>query len=152
MNVSARVPIPGWAEWGIGLDVTTRREAEGRLLTLFQSSTDAMVFATTEGLLLDMNDAFVRLSGYAREELINRMRYQDLTPPESHHVIQSMMKDLFNSEASQELNGELLRKDGSSVAVHLKLFVVHAVDGATIGMGAIIKSPSATATRMTSGE
>lgn len=151
MNVSARVPIPGWAEWGIGLDVTTRREAEGRLLTLFQSSTDAMVFATTEGLLLDTNDAFVRLSGYAREELINRMRYQDLTPPESHHVIQSMMKDLFNSEASQELNGELLRKDGSSVAVHLKLFVVHAVDGATIGMGAIIKSPSATATRMTSG-
>jgi PAS domain S-box-containing protein len=29
-----RVPIPGWATWGVGIDVTRRREAEARLETL----------------------------------------------------------------------------------------------------------------------
>lgn len=33
-NVSHRVPIPGWAAWGVGLDVTRRREAEARMEAL----------------------------------------------------------------------------------------------------------------------
>jgi PAS domain S-box-containing protein len=33
-NVSGRTPIPGWAAWGVGIDVTRRREAEARMETL----------------------------------------------------------------------------------------------------------------------
>jgi PAS domain S-box-containing protein len=30
-NVSARLPIPGWASWGIGVDVTERKRVEARM-------------------------------------------------------------------------------------------------------------------------
>lgn len=33
-SISARVPIAGWAAWGIGIDVTREREAEARMRTL----------------------------------------------------------------------------------------------------------------------
>ena len=33
-SISARVPIAGWAAWGIGIDVTRQREAESRMRTL----------------------------------------------------------------------------------------------------------------------
>lgn len=33
-SISSRVPIAGWAAWGIGIDVTRQREAESRLRTL----------------------------------------------------------------------------------------------------------------------
>jgi PAS domain S-box-containing protein len=33
-NASARTRIPGWAAWGVGIDVTRRREAEARMETL----------------------------------------------------------------------------------------------------------------------
>jgi len=138
LNLGSQFPIPGWAEWGIGLDVTTRRELEGRLSAVFQSSTDALAFATTDGLLLDVNEAFVRLTGYAREDVINRMRYQDMTPSENR----GMVEDMFKSGMPREFDKELIRKDGSSVPIHLKIFVVRAVDGTTIGMGAIIKERS----------
>ncbi len=139
LNLASQVPIPGWIEWGIGLDVTRRREVEGRLAALFQSSADAMAFATTDGLLLDVNEAFLSLTGYVREEVVNRMRYQDMTPPEYRHANQGVMDELFKSGMSREFDKELIRKDGSVVPVHLNLFVVRAIDGATIGMGAIIK-------------
>jgi two-component system CheB/CheR fusion protein len=141
LNLASQVPISGWAEWGIGLDVTTRREAEGRLSALFQSSADAMAFAKVDGMLLDVNEAFIRLTGYAREDVVNRMRYQDITPSEYHQANQKMVEDLFRTGMSQEFDNELIHKDGSSVPVHMKTFVVRAPGGPTIGMGAIMKEP-----------
>lgn len=142
LNLASQVPISGWAEWGIGLDVTTRREAEGRLSALFQSSGDAMVFTTTDGLLLDVNQAFLRLTGYAKEDVVNRVRYQDLTPAEHHPAHQTAVEGMFETGMSREFDRELIRQDGSLVPVHLKIFVVRAADGTTIGMGAIIKERS----------
>ena len=47
------------------------RASEEALTTIFQNSPVAMAIATIdEGLLLDMNDAYLRLTGYGREELI----------------------------------------------------------------------------------
>jgi two-component system CheB/CheR fusion protein len=142
LNLASQVPISGWAEWGIGLDVTTRREAEGRLSALFQSSADAMAFAKADGMLLDVNEAFTKLTGYVRQDVVNRMRYQDITPSEYHQANQKMVEDLFRTGMSQEFDKELIHKDGSSVPIHIRIFVVRAPGGPTIGMGAIMKEPS----------
>lgn len=142
LNLASQVPISGWAEWGIGLDVTRRREAEGRLSALFQSSADAMSFAKADGMLLDINETFTQLTGYARADVVDRMRYQDITPSEYHQVNHKMVEDMFRTGMSQEFDKELIHKDGSSVPVHMKIFVVRAADGPTIGMGAIIKKRS----------
>jgi two-component system, chemotaxis family, CheB/CheR fusion protein len=136
------LPLSGWSQCWVGVDMTERREAVDRLTSLFNSSSDAMVFATTDGLLLDVNEAFLRLTGYAREDIVHRMRYQDMTPDNPHHADRDMIQELFKSGLSREFDQELKCHDGSAVPVRLKVFVVRAVDGTTIGMGAIIKRRS----------
>ncbi len=133
------LPLSGWSQCWVGVDMTERREAVDRLTSLFNSSSEAMAFATTDGLLLDVNEAFVRLTGYAREDIVHRMKYQEMTPDNRHHADQEMIQELFKSGLSREFDQELMCHDGSVVSVHLKVFAVRAVDGTTIGMGAIIK-------------
>jgi hypothetical protein len=53
-----------------------------------------------------------------------------------------MVEELFKTGISQEFDKELLHRDGSSVPVHMNLFLVRSPDGSTIGMGAIIKKRS----------
>ena len=151
LNLGAQVQIPGWAEWGVGLDMTARRETEWRLSALFQSSTDAMTFTRIDGLLMDVNQAFTELTGYDREEIINRRRYEDITPTEWHHAERQLVEELFRSGLSLEFDNELIRKDGSIVPVHQKIFVIRSADGVTIGMGAIIKTRSNSAAERTQG-
>jgi PAS domain S-box-containing protein len=51
--------------------MTDRREAERRYRELFDSIQEGLFFATPEGRFLDVNDAMVRMLGYAsREELL----------------------------------------------------------------------------------
>jgi two-component system NtrC family sensor kinase len=46
-------------------------EVQERLTSIFHSSHDAIAYATFDGKLLEVNDAFVRLSGQSREKLLN---------------------------------------------------------------------------------
>ncbi len=139
LNLPTQVPISGWAQWGVGLDMTVRGEARGRLSALFQSSADAMVFATMDGLLLDVNEAFVRLTGFVRGDVVHRMRYQEMTPPEWQHIHREMIEKMIKSGTPQEFDQELVCKNGAPVPVHLKVFLVRTTDGKPFGMGTIIK-------------
>lgn len=52
-------------------DITDRREAERRYRELFDSIQEGLFFATPDGRFLDVNDAMVRMLGYAsRDELL----------------------------------------------------------------------------------
>src|SRR6266487_534390 len=52
-------------------DITDRRETERRYRELFDSIQEGLFFATPDGRFLDVNDAMVRMLGYAsREELL----------------------------------------------------------------------------------
>ncbi len=65
---------------GFITDITQRRQMEEEIrrselkfLKIFQSSPDAIAISTLkEGLYLDVNDAFLRYTGYTREEVIGR--------------------------------------------------------------------------------
>jgi two-component system CheB/CheR fusion protein len=59
-SISKQMPIPGWAEWAVGVEVTEQRRTEEQLHKLFRSHRDAMVFASRQGTLLDANEAFER--------------------------------------------------------------------------------------------
>lgn len=52
-------------------DITDRREAERKYRELFDSIQEGLFFATPDGRFLDVNDAMVRMLGYAsREEML----------------------------------------------------------------------------------
>ena len=70
------------------------RETQERFMGIFESSKDAIAYSTLDGFLLDVNASFVKLTGYAREELLTKT-YQDLdrksTRLNSSHIQKSRM-------------------------------------------------------------
>ena len=47
------------------------REVSERFQGIYNASQDAIAFASFDGTLIDINDAFVSLTGYSREELLS---------------------------------------------------------------------------------
>lgn len=93
-------------------DITDRREAERRYRELFDSIQEGLFFATPEGRFLDVNDAMVRMLGYAsREEMLQADVSPHLypAPPARERFLQAIAERgvLRNYEET------LRRKDGA---------------------------------------
>ena len=77
-----------------------------------------IIIADREGRILEANDAFLRILGYDREDLVSgRVRRTELTPPEwRDHNIRALA-ELDSTGAAQPFEKEYFRKDGSRVPV-----------------------------------
>lgn len=106
---------------------------------IFNSSKDAIGYAALDGTLLDVNDAFCNLVGYTKEELLNKVKYQDLTPEEYHEFEEEKVKDVVGTGTLTEYEKEYIRKDGTRVPVLLTVFLIRNGEGKPCGAAVIIK-------------
>lgn len=109
-------------------DITDRREAERRYRELFDSIQEGLFFATPEGQFLDVNDAMVRMLGYAsRDELLRSDVSPHLYPaPEAREKFLTALADkgvLRNYEET------LRRKDGTLLHTLQNITAVHDARG-----------------------
>ncbi|HYL28835.1 MAG TPA: response regulator [Gemmatimonadales bacterium] len=71
-----------------------------------------------DGTIVEANDAFLGTLGYTRDDLVaGRLRSRDLTPPEYADLDARALDDMLRHGGYAPLEKELLRKDGSRVAV-----------------------------------
>jgi len=71
-----------------------------------------------EGFFLEVNDAFLHMLGYEREDFVSgRLRRSELTPPEWRDRDLRTVAELRTFGVSQPLEKEYLRKDGNRVPV-----------------------------------
>ncbi len=98
---------------GLARDITTQRESETRFTELFETLQEGVYFCDSEGKLLDVNPALVRMLGYShREELIGTTignLYFEM-PTELFPVRQ---RTPFSNSITREIT--LRRKDGIPV-------------------------------------
>jgi len=94
------------------------RESEARFARLADSGIIGIVFADVFGTTLDANEAYLRIVGYTREELVSgAILWGQLTPPEWIASDQAALAQLEETGAAQPWEKELLRKDGTRVPV-----------------------------------
>ncbi len=115
-----RILIGGsWFIQGIVRDITGRkkaeaalRESENKFATVFRySPVDHTLVSATDGIIIDVNDAFVRNTGYSREEAIGKTTDQLQLFPDTRE--REKLIALFRS--GQEISGMVVtyrRKSG----------------------------------------
>jgi PAS domain S-box-containing protein len=94
-------------------------EREGRIRRLVEANIIGIIICDVEGRILEANDAFLRMVGYSREDLVSqRIRWTDLTPPEwVERDQQQLVPELKMTGSLQPFEKEFFRKDGSRVPV-----------------------------------
>ncbi|HZI19325.1 MAG TPA: PAS domain S-box protein [Pyrinomonadaceae bacterium] len=98
--------------------LTRLRESQARLTRLFESNLIGVLFADFVGNVTDANDAFLRLVGYAREDLTaGRVRWAELTPPEYAALDAEKIAEARSTGAAVPWQKEYIRSDGSRVPV-----------------------------------
>ncbi|WP_447985553.1 putative bifunctional diguanylate cyclase/phosphodiesterase [Nitrospira sp. Nam74] len=114
------------------------QSAQERFKGIYESSKDAIVYASLEGRHEDVNESMIKLTGYSRSELLQKS-YRDLTPKEYRSDECEAVQSVISTGQPLEYEKELLCRDGSRVPVVLTAFVVKAGDGKPIGLAMILK-------------
>ena len=120
---------------GVSLDITAQKDAENsrraseeKLRNLFELSDVGFVLGAMDGRYLEFNEAFRKMLGYSRDELL-AMRYQDITPPEFQASDQIQLERMLASRNYPAREKEYIRKDGSRVSVQIRGAVIEGSDG-----------------------
>jgi len=106
-------------------DVTERRlleqqfqSSERKLRSLVESNILGVAVADLDGRIYDINDWFVHLLGYSKDELLSEsFNWSQLVPPGNQEALEQVMKNILSTGAMPPSEGEYLRKDGSRVPV-----------------------------------
>lgn len=133
----------------LGEDITAKKrddeEADNesqRFVGIYRSAKDAISYATPEGVLLDINGAFERLSGYSKDELCRLKKYQELTPPSYHAFEERLVQQVFQTGEAAEYEKELIRNDGKRVPVWVTAFRVQDHNGRNVAIAAMLRDLS----------
>jgi PAS domain S-box-containing protein len=94
------------------------QEREARIRRLVDSNIIGVVIWDLQGRIIDANQAFLDMVGYAREDLVSdRLRWTELTPAEWRGADEQIIAELKAVGTLQAREKEFLRKDGSRVPV-----------------------------------
>jgi len=120
-------------------DITERRRAveiSSRLAAIVQSSDDAIVSKTLDGVVMDWNAAAERMYGLTSAEIIGRSIYA-VVPDELQLEERAILDRVARGEHVAHYETVRVRKDGSRIEVALTLSPIRDADGGIIGASSI---------------
>ncbi|WP_407160668.1 AAA family ATPase [Bradyrhizobium sp. STM 3557] len=93
-------------------------EREARIRRLVDANIIGMFVWDFEDRIIDANEAFLRIVGYGRDDLVSgRLRWRDLTPPEWRDADDRRMAQLEATGTAQPYEKEYFVKSGNRVPV-----------------------------------
>jgi PAS domain S-box-containing protein len=111
--------------WSIVEDITDRKAGElamarerTRLGTILRTASDGIHIISSDGLLIEANDAFLRMLGYDRSA-IGRLRVEEWNAVDDLEVIQGRVKILIEGRGTRLFETVHRRKDGSLIDVEI---------------------------------
>ena len=91
---------------------------EAKIRRLFDANIMGVIIFTLGGKIIEANEAFLRMVGYSREDLVSgQVQWMDLTPVEWRGPSERALAELAASGIFQPFEKEYFRKDGSRVPV-----------------------------------
>ena len=107
--------------------VALLEKSEQRYRTIIQTAIDGFCIVDTEGRFLEVNDAYCRLIGYRREELM-KMRIPDLDAIKTPEEIARHLRDILR-KGYDHFVSRLRRKDGQLLDIEFSANLISDTDG-----------------------
>lgn len=110
-NISEEFPIPGWTSWGIGIDVTARRQAEAALNHERESLAERVKQRTAE---LEAANAQLARASRLKDEFLANMSHELRTPLNAILGSAEILADETFGQVSEQQNiyVDLIRESG----------------------------------------
>lgn len=126
-------------------DITDRKQAEtsmSQLAAIVESSEDAIISETLNGIVISWNASAERLFGYAATEMIGRS-IKAIIPADRWEEKQQMLQQLQRGERIHHHETIRQHRDGTLIDVALTISSVKDVCGTIIGVSKIIRDITA---------
>jgi PAS domain S-box-containing protein len=108
-----------------GRDISERKRAEGELRaseeqyrSIFNAAADAFVLRDSQARIVDVNPAFLEMSGYTREEVMSAERWIFASPAQADLAREMFRRVIAGESVHFEVEGR--RKDGSRMLVEMR--------------------------------
>ncbi len=129
-------------DWfGTATDITERKRAEearSQLAAIVESSSDAIVGKTVEGVITSWNRSAHQLYGFSPEEALGQP-VSIIIPPERSAELEKILHTIRNEGSVEHLESVRLRKDGTRVDVSLTVSPTRDVEGKVTGASSIAR-------------
>jgi two-component system, chemotaxis family, CheB/CheR fusion protein len=115
---------------------------QARLAAIVQSSDDAILSKTLDGIITSWNKGAERLYGYTEAEVVGK-HVSLLSPPELPNDIPMIMSKLRTGEQVQHHETTRIRKDGTRLDISVSVSPLHDLAGNVIGASTITRDITA---------
>lgn len=112
------------------------RESEKRYRTLFEESRDAIYITNREGEFIDVNQSWMDLFGYTREEIIGLNTQKTYVNPDDCFIFQ---EGIEKKGFAKDFEVKYRKKDGAEMNCQETSTLLRAYDGSILGYQGIIR-------------
>ncbi|HVY83139.1 MAG TPA: PAS domain S-box protein [Steroidobacteraceae bacterium] len=132
----------GVSVYGVGIDITDRKRAEqarAHLAAIVESSDDAIISKTLDGIITTWNVGASRLFGYTAEEIIGQS-ILTIIPRELQHEESQILERLRRGERIEHYETTRCTRDGQQLRVSLTVSPVRDSSGRIVGASKIARN------------
>lgn len=121
---------------GVSRDITERLKNEEQiqnLANIVESSDDAIISKSLDGIIIGWNDGAKHIYGYSAEEVMGE-DISILTPPELKNETKDLIEKIKKGEHVKHYESVRIRKDGREISVSLTLSPIYDSSGKLTGV------------------
>jgi PAS domain S-box-containing protein len=116
-----------------------QEETRSQLAAIVESSEDAIIGKTLDGIITSWNSAAERIYGYTSKEAVGRS-ISILTPPHPPDEVLEILKKIKHEDRIDNYETVRLRKDGKQIDVSLTISPIRDAAGKIIGASTIARN------------
>jgi PAS domain S-box-containing protein len=108
------------------------KESEGKYRDLYDNAPDGYYSFAGDGLIVEVNQTFLNLLGYRRDEIVRKKYIEDLLAEESVKKCHSLFPEFKRIGRMENVELTLVRKDGSPFPVMMSATAVYDGNGSFV--------------------
>src|SRR4030043_1704260 len=121
----------------------TAKKSEEKYRDLYENAPDGYYSIGPDGKILEVNNTWLKMLGYERDEVIGKMKLTDLLTEEGQKTFQDTFPEFMKKGSIENLEHNLKRKDGTLLPVLINATAIYDEKGDFLKSRSIFRDISA---------